>query len=67
LAPYVISRGLEGIDARIGNNFTLRGKHRGQIEEQVKTIVKGSMDEALKRIIPEVPFAVEIRMALAWG
>jgi hypothetical protein len=29
--------------------------------------VKESMEEVFKQIIPEVPFAVEIRMAEAWG
>jgi uncharacterized protein YlzI (FlbEa/FlbD family) len=33
----------------------------------VKVIVKESMEESLNRIIPEVPFVVEIRMAEAWG
>jgi DNA polymerase I-like protein with 3'-5' exonuclease and polymerase domains len=40
---------------------------RDAIEDQVTAIVKESMEEALNRIIPEVPFAVEIRVAEAWG
>jgi DNA polymerase I-like protein with 3'-5' exonuclease and polymerase domains len=39
---------------------------RDGIEDQVRAIVKKSMEEALERIIPEVPFAVEIRMADSW-
>ena len=34
---------------------------RERIEDQVEAIVKEGMEEALGRIIPEVPFAVEIR------
>jgi DNA polymerase I-like protein with 3'-5' exonuclease and polymerase domains len=33
----------------------------------VREIVKESMEAALERIIPEVPFAVEIRVVEAWG
>jgi hypothetical protein len=33
----------------------------------VEVIVKESMEEASKRIIPEVPFVAEIRVAEAWG
>jgi len=40
---------------------------RDGIEDQVEAIVKESMENALDRIIPEVPFAVEIRVAAAWG
>jgi DNA polymerase I-like protein with 3'-5' exonuclease and polymerase domains len=40
---------------------------RDGIEDQVQTIVKESMEEAFGRIIPEVPFVVEIRVAEAWG
>jgi len=35
--------------------------------DEVKAIVAESMEEALEKIIPEVPFAVEIRVAVAWG
>jgi len=37
------------------------------LEDQVQTIVKESMEEAFKRIIPEVPFIVEPRVAQVWG
>lgn len=40
---------------------------RDGIEDQVQAIVKESMEEALNRIIPEVPFVVEIRVADSWG
>jgi DNA polymerase I-like protein with 3'-5' exonuclease and polymerase domains len=33
----------------------------------VREIVKESMEEAFKKIIPEVPFAAEIRVADSWG
>jgi hypothetical protein len=33
----------------------------------VREIVKESMENAFKQIIPEVPFAAEIRVAEAWG
>ena len=36
------------------------------IEDQVQTIVKESMEEAFKKIIPEVPFVAEIRVADSW-
>ncbi len=40
---------------------------RGAIEDQVEVIVKDAMEEALKRVIPEVTFVAEIRVAEAWG
>ena len=69
LALCLISRGLEGIDARIVNilHNEMVVEARDGIEDQVQAIVKESIEEALERIIPEVAFAVEIRMALAWG
>jgi hypothetical protein len=33
----------------------------------VEAIVVESMEKAFKKIIPEVPFAAEIRVAEAWG
>jgi DNA polymerase I-like protein with 3'-5' exonuclease and polymerase domains len=39
---------------------------RDGIEDQVQTIVEESMEEAFKRIIPEVPFVAEIRVADSW-
>jgi DNA polymerase I-like protein with 3'-5' exonuclease and polymerase domains len=40
---------------------------RDAIEDQVREIVKESMEAALERIVPEVPFLAEIRAAEAWG
>jgi phosphoenolpyruvate-protein kinase (PTS system EI component) len=37
------------------------------IEDQVQAVVKASMEEAFKKIIPEVPSVMEIRVAEAWG
>src|SRR5208283_1019934 len=67
LALCLISRGLAGIDARIVNilHNEMVVEARDGIEDQVQAIVKESIEEALERIIPEVAFAVEIRMALA--
>jgi DNA polymerase I-like protein with 3'-5' exonuclease and polymerase domains len=70
LALCLISSGLEGVDARIVHNSQhdeIIIEARDAIEDQVEAIVKESMEEALERIIPEVPFAAEIRMAEAWG
>jgi DNA polymerase I-like protein with 3'-5' exonuclease and polymerase domains len=38
-----------------------------RIEDQVEAIVKQGMDEALGRIIPEVPFVAKIGVADSWG
>ncbi|MGO8945687.1 MAG: hypothetical protein ACLQJ7_18690 [Syntrophobacteraceae bacterium] len=40
---------------------------RDAIEDQVRGIVKESMEEAFKQIIPEVSFVAEIRVANSWG
>jgi DNA polymerase I-like protein with 3'-5' exonuclease and polymerase domains len=40
---------------------------RDGIEDQVQSIVRASMEEAFKKIIPEVPFVAESRVAEAWG
>jgi DNA polymerase I-like protein with 3'-5' exonuclease and polymerase domains len=62
-ALYLISSGLQGVDARIVH--TLHDETivetRDGIEDQVLSIVKESMEEAFKRIIPEVPFVAELR------
>jgi len=39
---------------------------RDDIADQVQAIVKESMEEAFKKIIPEVPFVAEIRVADSW-
>jgi DNA polymerase I-like protein with 3'-5' exonuclease and polymerase domains len=64
LAMCLFSRGLEGVDAVlwIPLHDEIVVEAREGIEDQVQTIVKESMVEALKRIIPEIPFVAE-----AWG
>ncbi len=39
---------------------------RDGVEDQVEAIVTESMEESLKWVISEVPFAVEIRVADSW-
>ena len=69
LPLYFISRGLEGMDARVVNTLhdEIIIEARDGIEDQVKVIVKESMEEAFKQIIPEVQFVAEIRVAETWG
>jgi DNA polymerase I-like protein with 3'-5' exonuclease and polymerase domains len=69
LALCLISRGLEGVDARIVHtqHDEIIIEARDAIEDQVREIVKKSMEAALGRMIPEVPFVAEIRVAEAWG
>ena len=66
---YRICRGLEGIDARIVHtqHDEIIVEARDGIQDQVRVIVKGAMEAALVRIIPEVQLVVEIRVAEAWG
>jgi hypothetical protein len=69
LALCLISRRLEGIDARIVHtqHDEIIIEARDDIEDQVQTIVKESMEESLNRIIPQVTFVVESRVTEAWG
>ena len=69
LALYLISSALEGMDARIihTQHDEIIIEARDGIEDQVEAIMKESMEEAFGQIIPEVPFAAEIRVAEAWG
>jgi len=39
---------------------------RDGIEDQVEAIVKESMQAAFKRIVREVPFVTEVRVADSW-
>ncbi len=39
---------------------------RDGIGDQVREIVKESMEEALERIVPEVPFVAEPKIADSW-
>lgn len=65
LALIHISGKLNGLDARIVHtqHDAIILEARGDIADQSWTILKESMEEALKTIIPEVPFVAEIRMA----
>jgi len=69
LALYLISCGLEGMDARLVHtqHDEIIIEARDRIEDQVEGIVIESMEEAFKKVIPEVPFVAEIRVAVAWG
>jgi DNA polymerase-1 len=69
LALCLISSGLEGVDARIVNTLhdEIIIEARDNIADQVQTIVIESMEEALERIVPEIPFVAETRVAEAWG
>ncbi len=40
---------------------------RDNIAGQVSEIVEESMEGSFKKVIPEVPFVVEIRVAETWG
>ena len=69
LALVGIAEKLNGLDARIvhtQHDATI-SEARGDIADQVQKIVARSMEEALERIIPEVPFLVEPRVSEAWG
>ena len=68
LTLYLIYRGLEGMDARVVHtqHDEIIVEARDAIADQVQAIVKESMEEALERIIREVLFAVEIRVADSW-
>lgn len=68
LALFNVSGKLNGLEARI-----VRTQHdeiiveaREDIAGHVQPIVEESMEAALKRIIPEVPFVVEIKVADPW-
>ena len=65
LALYPISRGLQGGDARVVHTLhdEIIIEARDGMEDQVQVIV----EESMERIIPEVPFVAEIRVADSWG
>ncbi|MGD0398659.1 MAG: hypothetical protein ABSC04_07055 [Syntrophobacteraceae bacterium] len=59
---------MNGLDARIVHTqhdeiIVQAGDH---IADQVLVIVKESMKKALERIIPEIPFIVEPKIADSW-
>ena len=64
-----ISDRLEGVDAQIVHTQPdeIIVEARDDIADQVRQIVKESMEEAFKRLISEVPFVVEPRVAEIWG
>ena len=68
MAQCLISSKLQGVDGRIVNTLhdEIVIEATDAIEDQVQTIVKESMEEAFKKIIQEVPFVAEIRVAEAW-
>ena len=69
LALIHISGKLNGLDARIvhSQHDDIIVEAKDHIADQVQTIVKESMKEALERIVPEPPFVVEPGVAEAWG
>ncbi|MGO9416257.1 MAG: hypothetical protein ACLP51_14100 [Syntrophobacteraceae bacterium] len=69
LALSHISGKLNCLDARIVHtqHDEINVEARDGIEDQVREIVKETMEEAFQGIIPEVPFVAEIRVAEAWG
>jgi DNA polymerase I len=56
------------MDARIVHtqHYEIIVAARDGIEDQVREIVKECMEEAFKKIIPEVPFVVELKIADSW-
>jgi DNA polymerase I-like protein with 3'-5' exonuclease and polymerase domains len=68
LALFHISEKLNGLDVRVVHtqHDEIIVEAREDIGDQVWAIVNGSMEEALKRIVPEVPFVAEIRVADSW-
>ena len=69
MALIDISGKLNGLDASIVHtqHDEIIVETRDDIADQVRVIVKESMEEALERIVPEVPFVAEVRGAEAWG
>jgi DNA polymerase I-like protein with 3'-5' exonuclease and polymerase domains len=63
-----VSEKLNSLDARIVHtqHDDIIVEARDGIEDQVEGIVIESMEEAFKKIIPEVPFVAEIRVAEDW-
>jgi len=69
LALVLISEKLNGFDAQIVHtqHDEIIVEARDDIADQVKAMVADSMEKALERIVPEVSFEVEIKVAEAWG
>jgi DNA polymerase I-like protein with 3'-5' exonuclease and polymerase domains len=60
---------LNGFDTRIVHtqHDEIIVETREDIADQVQTVVIESMEEALERTVPEVPFVAETRVADSWG
>jgi DNA polymerase I len=69
LALLYIDKELSGLDARVVHllHDEVIVEARDDIAEDVKGIVKKCMEEALKRLVPEVPFVVKPEVRMAWG
>ena len=69
LAMINIYTELNDLDARIVHtqHDEIIVEARYDVADQVQAVVKESMEEAFRPIIPEVPFVAEIRVAGAWG
>ena len=69
MALIHISEKLTGLDARIVHTQQdeIAVETGEDIADQVQRIVKESTEKAFKKIIPEVSFVAEIRVAEAWG
>jgi DNA polymerase-1 len=64
-----VTEKLNGLDARIVHtqHDEIIVEAREDIADQVREIVKESMEAAFKQIVPEVPFAVEPRSKMSSG
>lgn len=64
-----ISEKLNDLDVRIvhSQHDEIIIEARDDIADEVQAIVAESMEEAFERILPEVLFTVEIRVADSWG
>ena len=67
-APINIPKKLNGPDARIihTQHDEIIVKAGEDIAHQVRATVKGAMEEAFKKIIPEVTFIVEPKISDSW-
>jgi DNA polymerase I-like protein with 3'-5' exonuclease and polymerase domains len=69
LALINVSEKLNGLDTRIvvhTQHDEIIVEVREDVADQVQAIVEESMEEALERIVPEVPFVAETRVADSW-
>ena len=68
-AYFGISEKLNGLDARIVHTLhdEIIVEARDAIADQVQAIMKESMEEAFKQMLPEVSFVIEPKIADSWG